>query len=153
MSEWTSFCRVGESRIMCPTAAFHPYLNMVLFLLMCGSISFFKRKKTPVYCIFVGTSPSSWGEIFPYDAQSKYLARLCVEWLILCNWPDSEQSLLKTSPKNKRQKLLEVRFLRAQMGLLLCVHERSDSPTEKPVYCPCTFKTSLRLKQNEPDKI
>lgn len=71
-------------------------------------------------CIFVGL-------LLPVEVRSVHQllntnALWCVFMLsLLFSWPDSEEGLLKTSLTNKRQKVLEVTFLRTQMSLLLCV--------------------------------
>lgn len=92
------------------------YTNILVFC----CLSWFKNKKKSVH--ICGTSPSCWGEICASAAQHECsLVCLYVEWLILFGWPDSKEGLLKTGLTNKRQKVLEVTFLRTQMSLLLCV--------------------------------
>lgn len=91
------------------------YTNILVFC----CLSWFKiKKKNP--CIFVGL-------LLPVEVRSVHQllntnALWCVFMLsLLFSWPDSEEGLLKTSLTNKRQKVLEVTFLRTQMSLLLCV--------------------------------
>lgn len=100
----------------------------------------FKKKKSVHIC---GTSPSCWGEICASAAQHECsLVCLYVVFIVQLTWfrggsPQNQSDEQKTESAGGDISQ------NTDESAPLCVHKRSDSPPDKPVYCPPNFETSL----------